>query len=406
LSHELRTPLNAVIGYAEMLDLGVAGGLLPGQRQQVARIRGSARHLLGLVDEILDLSKVEAGRLSVQHGVARVANSVDAAIGLILPSAESKGITVDGPCDGRAGTAMYEGDEDRVRQILVNLFSNAVKFTPAGGRVAVECDVVLRADPDARVRGEGSCVAVRVTDTGIGIPADRMSAIFDPFVQVEEGHTRSSDGSGLGLTISRRLARLMGGDLTVRSEIGKGSSFTLWLREAGSDKEVDRGRAEPGDTLPRLKGLADVGDILLRELQPVVQGFVARLRAEEIAPGAASLRTSQLADHAAAYVADLAALLWAIDEARGQPSALVADGADIHTLVAERHGAQRARLGWTTTALEREWALLREEIERVVRRSAGAVPESSIDEALVVIERFIEQAERTSLRVLARISRE
>src|SRR6185503_4654402 len=230
MSHELRTPLNAAIGYSDLLELGISGPLNADQRQQVSRIRTSGRHLLGLVNEVLDLSKVEAGRLSVQLTIARVGSTADAALSLIQPVAESRGIRLTAQCLGDVD-AMYEGDEDRVRQVLVNLLNNAVKFTEAGGAITVECGVTKRPDSEARLVG-GPWVFLRVTDTGCGIPRDHLLTIFDPFVQVESGHTRQNDGSGLGLTISRRLARLMKGDLTVRSEVGVGSTFTLWLPTA------------------------------------------------------------------------------------------------------------------------------------------------------------------------------
>src|SRR5947209_7814519 len=227
MSHELRTPLNAVIGYSELLDLGIAGPLSGEQRHQISRIRASGKHLLGLVNEVLDLAKVEAGRLSLQVGVARAGQTADAAISLVQPAAEARGIRFSGKCLGEF-EALYEGDEDRVRQILVNLLTNSVKFTEPGGVITLECGVTKRPDPEARLIG-GPFVYLRVTDSGIGIPAEQLSSIFDPFHQVERGHTRPNDGSGLGLTISRRLARLMKGDLTVRSEVGIGSTFTLWL---------------------------------------------------------------------------------------------------------------------------------------------------------------------------------
>jgi signal transduction histidine kinase len=207
MSHELRTPLNAVIGYADLLELGISGPLNAEQRHQIARIRTSGRHLLGLVNEVLDLSKVEAGRLSLEPTVARVGQTADAALSLVQPVAESRGIRLTGQCLGDVD-ALYEGVEDRVRQVLVNLLNNAVKFTEAGGTVTIECGVTKRPDQEARVTG-GPWVYLRVTDTGCGIPRDHLLTIFDPFVQVESGHTRQNDGSGLGLTISRRLARLM-----------------------------------------------------------------------------------------------------------------------------------------------------------------------------------------------------
>jgi signal transduction histidine kinase len=406
MSHELRTPLNAVIGYAELLDLGIAGSLMPEQRQHVSRIRASGRHLLGLVNEVLDLAKVEAGRLSLQHGVASTAHTIDGAMSLIQPMGEARGIAVQAK-SSVGNDVLYEGDEDRVRQILVNLLTNALKFTAAGGRVSAVWGVTADPDRDARLSGAGPWVVVRVEDTGIGIPSDQIACIFDPFTQVEGGHTRSSDGSGLGLTISRRLARLMKGDLTVRSELGKGSVFTLWLPEASATAKDDaRWRSESPDAAARLQGLSDVGEVLLRELNPLVDSFVARLRSESIIPNADSIRSSQLADHLAAFMADVAGMLMAIEEGRGQPSSLVADAGEIQRVVAERHGAQRARLGWTPNALHREWAILREEITRVIRRRARSISERAVAESQIVIERFLEQSEEVSQRALSRATEE
>jgi signal transduction histidine kinase len=404
MSHELRTPLNAVIGYAELLDLGIAGALNTDQRHQISRILASGRHLLGLVNEVLDLAKVEAGRLSLHTGLAHASQTADGAFALVQPVAEARGISVTVQHSDEAETT-YDGDEDRVRQILVNLLNNAVKFTEPGGSVRVECGLTKKPDPEARLMG-GPWVFWRVTDTGIGIAPAQIAAIFDPFVQVERGHTRQSEGSGLGLTISRRLARLMRGDLTVRSEVGTGSVFTLWLPAvSGAAREAARRRAESPDATTRLQGLAEAGESLLHELEPLLNAFVARLRSEPMMPAAQSLRFSQLADHIGTYVANIGSVLVAVEEARGQPSALVADGSEIQRLVAERHGAQRARLGWTTDALRREWHILSEEIERAIRRRTQGIDESAIHEALTIIARFIDQGIEQSCRALTRSRR-
>jgi signal transduction histidine kinase len=401
MSHELRTPLNAVIGYADLLELGISGALTADQRAQVLRIRHSARHLLGLVNEVLDLSKVEAGRLAVQNESTRAAGVITTAQSLVHPQAEARGIVLGAHCENPE--VMFHGDEDRVCQILVNLLTNAVKFTASGGQVGILCTTRERPEGGARLSGTGPWVCFVVTDTGVGIPADRMAAIFDPFVQVESGKTRPVEGTGLGLTISRRLARLMGGDLTVTSEQAKGSTFVLWLPEATqSQREQAQWRTEASGYAARLHGLSEVGHLLLRDLHPLTEAFVERLRDEELAPGAASLKSSQLADHVAAYVSDVALLLGAIEEARGQPSQLVADSAEIQKFIAERHGAQRARLAWTIKALYREWEILGEEIERVVRRGAKSVPERAVPEALLIIERLIEQAADQSARAFER----
>jgi hypothetical protein len=325
----------------------------------------------------------------------------DAAGTIIQPLAESRGIAFVDRAVG-APRVQFVGDEDRVRQILVNLLTNAVKFTDAGGRVTLERGASDRPDPDARLRGPGPWTYFRVSDTGKGIPHDQLSRIFEPFVQVESGHTRSRDGSGLGLTISRRLARLMRGDITVRSEPGEGSTFTVWL-PAAHESRPDAAEAGPREDRTRLRGLADIGEMLLRELEPMIETFVTRIREECPTPGAATLRFYQLADHAPSFLADLAGMLIALDESEGQASSILTDAADIQRLVAGRHGAQRARLGWDEAAIRCEYEILRGEIERVVRQRARAVEPGAIEESLEVMRRFLEEAERTSLRALARV---
>ena len=395
MSHELRTPLNAVIGYSELLDLGIAGQLSDDQRHQISRILSASRHLLSLVNEVLDLSRIEAGRLTVHSNLGRAGQTADAAIGIVQSAAEERGIELTAHCLGDVD-AVYEGDEDRIRQILVNLLNNALKFTARGGRVSIDCGVTSRPDPQARLTG-GPWVFLRVSDTGIGIAPEQLASIFDPFVQVSGGHTRPNDGSGLGLTISRRLSRLMGGDLTVQSEAGAGSVFTLWL-PVGSDAAPDTARADnrASDASSYLHGLADVGTVLVRELEPLLSTFVARLRADATVPFAHDLRFWQLADHVGTYVADLGGMLIALPEANGHPSSLLGDGTDIQRLVAERHGRQRAQLGWTEEALRREWQILAEEVDRAVRRRARDVHETTLAEAVALIRRFIDHAANLS----------
>ena len=403
MSHELRTPLNAIIGYAELLDLRIAGSMADEHRQQVARIRDSARHLLGLVNEVLDLAKGEAGRLSLMCGPAAAEDVVDAALALVQPAAEARALTLSRAEEEGPRPSVYQGDEDRVRQILVNLLTNAIKFTAAGGRITVVYGWTDRPSAGARLPGDGPWVYFRVADTGHGIPGDQLARIFEPFVQVESGHTRTVEGSGLGLTISRRLAGLMNGDVTVQSEVGVGSTFTLWLpaveREADGTPAHDVRTEAPDD---RLRGLIEIGGALQRGLEGVLEAFVARLRDEALSPSIASIRVTQLADHLGAYVATLATTLMAVEDARGQPSSLVAAGADILRMLADRHGAQRQRLGWTSSALEREWQLLSEEVHRVVRGCARTVAEPVVAEASQMIDRFIEQANEGSLRSFAR----
>jgi signal transduction histidine kinase len=406
MSHELRTPLNAVVGYAHLLDIGIGGSLSPEQRQQVDRILASSRHLLGLVNEVLDLAKVDAGRLGVQIAPTPAQATVDVAVTLVQPAAEARGVslTVRSVGDDDA-MVYYDGDEDRVRQILVNLLSNAVKFTGAGGNVAVEYGRAEATDAAPQLGGAGRWTFFRVTDTGVGIAASQLAAIFEPFVQADAGRTRSNDGSGLGLAISRRLARLMRGDITVESKVGEGSSFVLWLpltESTASESQAEASRAPAMSA--RAPRLADVGEVLMRELYPLLDAFVSRLRVECPVRGAGALKFSHLADHVGSYLADLAGILVALDEANGQPSSVLVDAAEIHRVVAARHGAQRLRLGWTEDAIRCEYRILREEIERAVRQSEPSVGSDAADEALVVVDRLLTRAEQISLGSFVRAS--
>ncbi len=227
MSHEIRTPINAMMGYAELLQMGVSGPILPAQQAQLDRIRASGHHLTELVGEILDLAKIEAGRMSVESRVASVGEVADAALALIRPQAVTKGVEVASATNGN-GNPTFIGDPQRVQQILTNLLANAVKFTPGGGHVSVHCDLLPRQEnPNGRGEHDWACVTVR--DTGVGIASNDLDRIFQPFVQVDDGYTRNHGGTGLGLTISRSLAQMMGGDITVESAVGAGSRFTLWL---------------------------------------------------------------------------------------------------------------------------------------------------------------------------------
>lgn len=235
MSHEIRTPLNAIIGFTDLLDIELAGPLTPGQSHYLARIRASSAHLLKLIEDVLDLAKVEAGRMDVKHESARASAAMSSAVGLVEPQAGAAGIFID---YREGNTDRYLGDEDRVRQILVNLLANAVKFTERGGRVTVTCGTTRDPDAEARLSGGGPWMFVRVADTGIGIPPEMLESVFVAFVQTEQGLTRRRDGTGLGLTISRELARRMGGDLTLRSVEGEGSCFTLWLSSPAPEEQA------------------------------------------------------------------------------------------------------------------------------------------------------------------------
>ena len=215
MSHELRTPLNAIGGYAQLLEMGVRGPVTVEQRGDLERIERSQRHLLGLINDVLNFAKLEAGR--VQFVIDRVPMH-DILLGveaLVLPQLRAKGLRYADAGDW--GDIAVHADEEKTRQVLINLLSNAIKFTPAGGEVRLQCAV------------DDAWVHTTVSDSGVGIPADRLDAIFEPFVQVDRGLTSRQEGTGLGLAISRDLARHMGGDLTATSTAGVGSSFTLTL---------------------------------------------------------------------------------------------------------------------------------------------------------------------------------
>jgi signal transduction histidine kinase len=400
MSHELRTPLNAVIGYADLLDLGIGGTLATLHQQHVSRIRASGRHLLGLVNELLDLAKVETGTLSVHQRIGHAAPMVSDVLALVRPMADARHITLTvkvSPTDAR-----YEGDPDRVRQVLINLFSNAIKFTEPGGDVSLEWETVARADRGARLLGRGPWLCFRVTDTGIGIPPEKLSRIFDPFVQVENSHTRTKEGSGLGLTLSRRLARLMSGDLTVKSEEGHGSTFTLWLRDPGESHEPEQKSETTSEPVRRVEGLAQIGKIVIGQLGQIVDHFVQRLGSEQPMVHSQRLSRTQLADHVGTFVANIGGLLSAIEEGSGQPSSVLADAAHIQSTIADRHGAQRAQLGWTPEIMRREWTILCEEIESAISANAHEVPEMAIVEAFAILERLTEQANEISCRGMRR----
>jgi len=229
MSHELRTPLNAIAGYAELLELGMRGPVTEQQREAIARIRRSEQHLLGIVNDILMFAKTETGRIPLKLENTTVTSVLGSVRFLVEPLLAANEIRLTQ--EGCSEEISVVADRDRLNQILVNLLSNAVKFSPRGGEVRILCEV------------KEHLVAINVEDDGHGIAADKLEEIFEPFVQLSSGLTRTAEGSGLGLAISRELARLMGGDVTVRSELGKGSTFTLTLPMSAPTPAVLEGQA-------------------------------------------------------------------------------------------------------------------------------------------------------------------
>jgi signal transduction histidine kinase len=241
MSHEIRTPINAIIGYTDLLQLGLAGPVTPEQQAHLERIRVSGRHLSGLVDQVLDLARVEAGAFRPERMMAPAREAIETAVTVLQPQASSKGVEVVLQCEDAPGLR-YLGDPQAVEQILVNLLANAIKFTEPGGRGILSCGVREGTIPDGE--REGRWVWLSVQDNGVGIAREQRERIFEPFVQVESGYTRRHGGAGLGLAISLRLAHSMDGELTVESEPGQGSRFTLWLPAADAEvgSEVAPGR--------------------------------------------------------------------------------------------------------------------------------------------------------------------
>jgi signal transduction histidine kinase len=220
MSHELRTPLNAIGGYVELLDMGIHGPMTDAQRGAVARITANQRHLLTLINDILSFARLEAGSMQFDVQTLSAREVIAGVESLVAPQAEARGVAYTSePCDP---AIRFHGDAERVRQVLLNLVGNAVKFTRAGGWVVLSCGA------------DGPWAELRVRDNGIGIPPEEQERIFDPFQQVGRRLSQPQDGVGLGLAISRDLARGMAGDLTVQSTPGEGSVFILRLpREGG-----------------------------------------------------------------------------------------------------------------------------------------------------------------------------
>ncbi len=213
MSHELRTPLNSIGGYVDLLELELRGPLTHAQKADLSRIKRSQEHLLGIINDILNFTRLEATELKfdvIDVPLRALIGDLDAVVSSL---ARTKSLKYR--CDYPPATVYAHTDPDKLRQIMINLLSNAVKFTPEGGRVRVSCEVVKK------------LISIRVEDNGPGIPLDKHEAVFEPFVQLDRGLTRTNDGTGLGLAISRGLARGMGGDILLESKVGRGSVFTV-----------------------------------------------------------------------------------------------------------------------------------------------------------------------------------
>jgi signal transduction histidine kinase len=215
MSHELRTPLNAISGFVELIDMGLSGPVTEKQHVALRRIKANQQLLLTLITEILNFARIESGRIEYHRSEVSMFRALTDVAEMLSGAITDKGLTREGPL-GDPNVVAW-ADPDRVRQILVNLVMNAVKYTPRRGKITLECTT------------EKDHALARVSDTGPGIPLAQIERIFEPFKQLTEGLANHKGGVGLGLTISRDLARAMGGDLTVESTVGVGSRFTLIL---------------------------------------------------------------------------------------------------------------------------------------------------------------------------------
>jgi PAS domain S-box len=225
MSHELRTPLNAIGGYAQLIQLGLSGPVTEEQMKQLDRVQRSQQHLLNVINDILNFSRMEAGHITYDIHPMSVRDAVDSVAPIIEPMAGGLGISLRiSVC---RPDAIALADRSKVEQILINLLSNAVKFTESGGTIDLACGC------------DEKSIWLRVSDTGVGIPPEHLETIFAPFEQVGRSLASPKEGTGLGLTISRDLARGMGGDLTAESKVGEGSTFTVTLPRTKRDSSGD-----------------------------------------------------------------------------------------------------------------------------------------------------------------------
>jgi hypothetical protein len=279
----------------------------------------------------------------------------------------------------------------------VVLLSNAVKFTPPKGRITVTAGTAENAPPDVEADGGGPWVYVRVEDTGPGIDPKRIKAIFEPFEQADMALTRQHGGTGLGLTIAKRLARLMSGDVTVQSKEGVGSAFFLWLPSAGDegfDRAMSRTTQIPS---PNPALMRDVRDAILSELERLIHVYVARMKSDPATRSARALTEAQLAEHLATFFTDLSYNFNYFDLATGADEDAVHARLLVQRAAAQRHGENRRDLNWTAAEVRREFEIVREEVAAAITRRVRNASQEDMDSALDAVAHFITMAEEASL---------
>lgn len=287
MSHELRTPLNSILGFSDLLQRGAGGTLTPRQINHVKAIETSGKHLLQLINDILDLSKIEAGKAELELRSVSLQPLFEQCLKMIQPRADKKRLALSVELDSHLGTAFL--DERRVCQILINLLSNAVKFTPEGGTVKLGGSLMYGFQLQQEVRPDRSPVnsstpylCLEVADTGIGIAEDKLHLLFRPFQQVDSSLTRRHEGTGLGLALTKRLAELHGGTVSVVSEENVGSRFRVWLplTELRDSLAAQTWNGDLAADISVLKTSSDLGNakrILVVEDQPFNQSLISEV---------------------------------------------------------------------------------------------------------------------------------
>ena len=270
MSHELRTPLNAIIGYSEMLTEEATDAGDDGYLADLDKIRGSGKHLLGLINDILDLTKIEAGRMELYIETFDVGKMVEDVAATVQPLLDKNANSLR--VELSRDVSLIRGDQVKVRQMLFNLLSNATKFTERG--------VITLATERERGTDGRDEVVFRVADTGIGMTAEQLGRLFQPFMQAEASTTKKYGGTGLGLAITKHFAEMMGGGVTVASEPGKGTTFTVRVPVVVADEATDRNEAARVHT-HEFAAAADAATVLVIDDDPTVRDMIGRMLAKE-----------------------------------------------------------------------------------------------------------------------------